>query len=402
MTTSHSARPSASPPPSPALTSEAGPDGCFRAVPVALVVWGVDGRVIDLNDAAVALLGCAREHAIGAAVNVFWPASRGVLPGDQGVEHALRHASGEHVPVLVSTAAMTHLGLPCRVSSFHDLRERKRLELDLLHARKLEAVGQLAAGVAHELNTPIQFVSDNLHFLRDAVADLLDAVDALTAIAADPAPAAAREAATRVALTEHDLDYLRPEAPDAIARSLGGLDRVASIVRALKSFAHPRSGTHAADLHAELETTLVIARNEYKYVADVVTDFGELPRVRCDANQLNQVFLNLIVNAAHAIHDAGRGRGTITIATRRDGAEHVLISVSDTGDGVPEAARERVFEPFFTTKQVGRGTGQGLSVSRQIVVEHGGTLSFESQPGRGATFLVRLPIASRRVPETRF
>ena len=401
MTTIQRPRPGAAP--LPVISPDSGFDGCFRAVPVALVVWGIDGRVIDVNDAAIALLACTREQAIGARVNAFWPAPRHLLPNHPGAEHDLRRASGEHVPVLVSTAAIAHCGAPCRISVVHDLRDRKRLELDLLQARKLEAVGQLAAGVAHELNTPIQFVSDNLHFLRDAFGDLLKAVDALAAAAADGAPASAREIAAQAALADNEVDYLREETPDAIARSLGGLDRVAAIVRALKAFAHPRAGTHATDLHAEIETTLVIAKNEYKYVADVVTEFGELPKVRANANQLNQVFLNLIVNASHAIHDAGRGRGTITISTRRDGPDHVVVAFADTGAGIPEAARERIFEPFFTTKEVGRGTGQGLSLSHHIVVEeHGGTLTFETEPGRGTTFFIRLPVASKRVPETRF
>jgi two-component system NtrC family sensor kinase len=283
-----------------------------------------------------------------------------------------------------------------------DVSERRLLEAQLAQAQKLEAVGQLAAGIAHEINTPTQFASDSVRFLDEALGDLLAVVDAHRRAAAlapdDPARAEALEA---VAAAEEraDLDYLREQGPRALTMTKEGLGRIAQIVRAMREFSHPNQGQQApADLNAALESTLTIAKNEYKYVADVERDYGELPPVMCLVGELNQVFLNLIVNAAHAIQSVVEGtkaRGTIRLATRRDG-EHVVVRISDTGCGVPVENRARLFEPFFTTKAVGKGTGQGLTIARSIVVQkHQGELSFESEEGRGSTFEVRLPIAGR-------
>jgi two-component system, NtrC family, sensor kinase len=275
---------------------------------------------------------------------------------------------------------------------------------ELLQAQKLESVGRLAAGVAHEINTPVQFVSDSMFFLREAFSDLLPIAEAFgslrAAAEAGPVPGdllAQAEAVDQAA----DLAYLVENVPPALARCGEGLERVAAIVRALKEFAHPDSRrTEPADLNHALETTLVITRNEYKLVADVETSLGEIPAVRCLAGELNQVFLNLVVNAAHAIEEArgGQGRGLIRVSTRRDG-DHVVISVGDDGAGIPEAIRTRVFDPFFTTKAVGKGSGQGLSIARNVVVEkHGGTIDFESEVGKGTVFHVRLPIEGPASP----
>jgi two-component system, NtrC family, sensor kinase len=195
---------------------------------------------------------------------------------------------------------------------------------------------------------------------------------------------------------EVDLPYLEQSVPRCFSLCLDGVARIASIVRAMKDFAHPdRRDKIPADLNAALQSTLVIARNEYKYVAEVQAEFGELPPVLCHVGDLNQVFLNLIVNAAHAIADVvgeGGGRGTIRVRTRREGGA-ARIDISDTGPGIPEAIRPRIFEPFFTTKPVGKGSGQGLAIARSIVVDrHGGALTFDSEIGRGTTFTVRVPV----------
>ncbi|HSO33188.1 MAG TPA: ATP-binding protein, partial [Labilithrix sp.] len=196
-----------------------------------------------------------------------------------------------------------------------------------------------------------------------------------------------------------DAEFAVEQIPPAIGRTLDGIARVAAIVRAMKAFSHPGSETRApSDLNEALATTLAVCRNEYKYVADVETDLGEIPLVTCQLGELNQVFLNLLVNAAHAIAEnvAGtRARGVIKVATRREGAA-VLVSISDSGAGIPAAVRDRIFDPFFTTKAVGKGTGQGLTLARTIVVKHGGTLTFASEPQRGTTFEIRLPVADAR------
>jgi PAS domain S-box-containing protein len=278
--------------------------------------------------------------------------------------------------------------------------ERDRMELDLRLAQKLEAVGELAAGIAHEINTPTQFVGDTVRFLGDAFGDLMELLvvyeELLGAAERGPVPSALI-ARVRAAEDRADLDYLRARVPGAVERADDGVQRVATIVRAMRDFAHPPTAAQApVDINAALRSTLVVATNEYKYIADVETELGELPPVICDGGDMNQVFLNLVVNAAHAIadvnHSTGR-RGKIALRTVAEG-DHVRISVTDTGTGIAPEVAERVYDPFFTTKDVGRGTGQGLSIARQIVVErHGGTISFDTAPGRGTTFHVRLPIA---------
>jgi signal transduction histidine kinase len=289
-----------------------------------------------------------------------------------------------------------------------DVTQTHELEMQLRQAQKLESVGRLASGVAHEINTPVQFVSDNVHFLKDAFGDLTTVLDrhrTLRAAVADGTATA--EAAAEVAQAEEEADvaYLLEAAPPAIERSIEGLGRIAEIVRSMKEFAHPDEKEKAAtDLNKALASTLTIARNEYKYVADVTTDFGELPPVVCLPGEMNQVFLNIIVNASHAIADivgGTEGRGEIAVSTRQDGAD-VVVTIADTGGGIPEAARERIFDPFFTTKSVGKGTGQGLAIARSVVVDqHGGEIRFESQSGKGTKFFIRLPIDGRAGQSTK-
>ncbi len=287
----------------------------------------------------------------------------------------------------------------------HEQNERSRMESELILAHKLEGVGQLAAGIAHEINTPIQFIGDSAGFLAQATPGLFDALatcrSALATLAAVPGHEATAAQAQR-ALEEADVDFTVDEIPRSIDRILQGVSRVSVLVKAMKEFGHPGEREKTpADINHLLETTLTVARNEYKYVADVETDFGILPPIPCVVSELNQVFLNLLVNAAHAIGDMpreGDERGRIAIRTRYVGS-HAVIEIEDSGAGIPDEIRNRVFDPFFTTKPPGRGTGQGLAIARSIVVDHhGGTISFHSSPGRGTTFTVLLPAEGRRQP----
>ena len=281
-----------------------------------------------------------------------------------------------------------------------DVTERTLMEEQLSRAQKLESVGALAAGIAHEINTPIQFVGDNTRFLFESFEQLQHVLHAYHDLKqALDAGAVAPAMLDRLAQVEKDSDvaYLTEEIPKAIGQTLEGVERVATIVRAMKDFSHPNSGEKMlADVNHALENTLTVAHNELKYVADVVTDLDpDLPPVPCYLGDLNQVFLNLLVNAAHAITEAAGqasgDRGTITVSTRREGREAV-IRIADTGAGIPEAVCDRVFEPFFTTKEVGKGTGQGLAIAHNVVVEkHGGALTFDTKIGTGTTFTIRLP-----------
>ena len=287
-----------------------------------------------------------------------------------------------------------------------DITERKNLEKQLAQAQKLRSIGQLASGIAHEINTPTQYVSDNTRFLQDAFADLMDVVTQQAGLlqaarSGSVSPEVIR--AVDESIRRADLDYLTHEIPLAISHTLEGIDRIAKIVRAMKDFAHPgREEKVPADLNKIIETTLTVARNEWKYVADLVTDFDRsLPEVSCHPGEINQVILNLVVNAAHAIEEqVKQGRmpkGVITVVTRRkDGWAE--IQISDTGGGIPEAIRPRIFDPYFTTKEPGRGTGQGLAICHPVIVDkHGGRIFFESEVGRGTTFTINLPIDKQTV-----
>ena len=282
-----------------------------------------------------------------------------------------------------------------------EVEKSQRIEEELRLAQKLEAVGQLAAGIAHEINTPVQFVGDSVHFLREAGSDLLRLVahyrEGVAALAAQPGHAALLDAIAS-AEEEADLDYLREQLPRACERAIKGIDRVGDIVRAMREFSHPDQREKTpTDLNKLLQSTLAVARNEYKYVADVETDFAELPDMLCHPGELGQVFLNLLVNAAQAIGeqiDNGGERGRIVVGTALDvDRTGVLVRIADNGGGIPENIRHRVFEQFFTTKAVGKGTGQGLAMARRIVQRHGGHIDFDSQPALGTTFSLHLPLS---------
>ena len=279
-----------------------------------------------------------------------------------------------------------------------DITQRRALEAQLRQAQKLESIGQLAAGIAHEINTPTQYVGDNTRFLQDTFTELLPLFHALRQTLAEAGPlSAGLLETTRSAIAQADLDYLEAEIPVAIAQSLEGIERVSKIVRAMKNFSHPGSTEKVAtDLNRAIDSTITVSRNEWKYVAEMATDFApDLPLVPCLPAEFNQVILNLITNAAHAIAgvvgDAG-AKGSITVSTRRDG-DWVEIRVADTGTGISPDAQAKVFDPFFTTKEVGRGTGQGLAIAHAVIVDkHGGSIHFESVVGEGTTFVIRLPL----------
>jgi signal transduction histidine kinase len=280
-----------------------------------------------------------------------------------------------------------------------DVSELRRLGRELAAAQKLESVGRLAAGVAHEINTPVQFVSDNVQFVRASLADIAAVVHAYRDLqlavqaAGDVAGAALAAAAAEKAA---DLDYVMENAPLAIDSSIEGLARIATIVRSMKEFAHPDQAQKTlADLNQAIRSTLVIAHNEYKYVAELDAEYGDLPAVPCYLGEINQVILNLLVNASHAISDVVKDTGSLgklKVRTRLDG-DAVEIAIGDSGPGIPQAVCNKIFDPFFTTKEVGKGTGQGLAIARSVIVnKHGGTLRFETECGKGTTFFIRLPI----------
>jgi signal transduction histidine kinase len=274
-----------------------------------------------------------------------------------------------------------------------DVTRQTVLEAELRQAQKLESVGRLAAGVAHEINTPIQFIGDNLTFTREAVASLFELVEAQHQALQCTAELARQ---SDEAMEHADLTFLKEQMPSAIEAALEGVKRVALIVRSMRAFSYPNQTAHVSyDLRHAIESTLEIARNEYKYVADVKLELEAVPPVLCCSGEINQAILNVVVNASHAIAEAVDGtpnRGTLTVALHRD-RTHAIISISDTGRGIPADVRERIFEQFFTTKAVGKGTGQGLALARTVIVDnHGGSITFDTKLDRGTTFHLRIPI----------
>lgn len=379
----------------------------FTAIPNPVWVYDLETlRFLEINDAAAAHYGYSRSEFLNMKVSdirlsgdaegqgVGGPAQE-PREGESGQrKHRLKN--GRVIDVQVSAHSVDFADRKAVLAVAEDITERKRLEVELRHAQKLEAVGGLAAGIAHEINTPIQFVGDNVRFLNDAFSGLRQLVGRYQELNASEGLEGRRLEEVQKAEEAADLPYLTEEIPKAIGQTLDGIERVATIVRAMKDFAHPDLGEMAAaDLNKALESTLVVARNELKYVANVEADFGDLPLVPCLLGDLNQVFLNLLINAAHAIGDVMKktgNKGLIRVTTKREG-RYVTVAISDTGTGIPGAIQNKIFEPFFTTKEVGRGTGQGLAIARSIVVEkHKGMLTFESESGKGTTFFIRLPL----------
>ncbi|MGC4052285.1 MAG: PAS domain S-box protein [Paludibaculum sp.] len=384
----------------------------LESVPVGIAIVSLDKRIRWADQAAVSMIGAQElDIIIGQPCNqVLCQFSDSQCPfcdsGDavMSAETTMSRSDGALLPVLKSAHTVEFDNEIVRLETFMDLRDRKRLETELGHSRKLEAVGQLAAGVAHEINTPIQYVGDSVQFLKeafDSFVQVLPKYRQLLSAPPDPEAAANLAAEIRRQEEEMDLDWLLNEIPTSFNRCLEGIERVARIVRAMKEFAHPdQREKKPADLNHAIQSTLTIARNEYKYVADIETHFGDIPDVICHVSELNQVFLNLIVNAVHAIagHLENTGlRGAIGITTLRQGP-NVRIDIEDTGGGIPDEIRDRVFDPFFTTKPVGKGTGQGLAIARSVVVDkHGGALTFKSNHGLGTTFSVLLPIDGKQI-----
>ena len=342
----------------------------IRATPSALIVAGSDGTIRVINEATRKMLGRGDESLVGARLEEI-----GAIACESASEQAWIGADGETIPVLVNCSTAGGRDGDQTILTGVDLRRRKKLEVELQHALKLESMAHLAAGIAHEINNPVQFITDSVEFLQESIDELLG-----------EAPV-------------DDIDFIRAQAPQACERALDGLRRVAEIVAAMKSLSHPGSEEMTiADVNQIVRDAVTVASNETKYIAEVETELGELPEIPCHVGDLGQVFLNLIVNGAHAIRDrlGEEQRGTISITTRVEG-EAVVVSITDDGSGIPEAVQARIFDPFFTTKGVGEGSGQGLSISHAIIHDkHGGRLHFETAQGEGTTFYVEIPMKAAR------
>lgn len=286
------------------------------------------------------------------------------------------------------------------IASGIDITEKKNLEIQLLNAQKLESIGRLAAGIAHELNTPAQYISDNLSFVNDSIKGLAESVRTiLNQVESEKRNCVACTISAKVEkiIEENDLDFILDELPASIEQAREGIERISIIVKAMKEFSHPGiSEMVLADINHIIENAIIISRNEWKYVSEVEPVLGtEIPPCLCHPSKIGQVIINMIVNSAHAISERFQGtstlQGKIRISTERM-ENFAIIKIEDNGNGIPNEILNLIYEPFFTTKEVGKGTGQGLSVSRSIIVEtHKGDISVLSKQGFGTTFIIKLP-----------
>jgi len=373
------------------------------------------GIVESFNPAAERIFGYASAEVVGQNIRMLMPSPHSerhdaylasyLTTGNSqvlGIEREIQglRKDGTTFPIEVSISELVIGDRRIFTGIVRDVTRRKQLETQLAHAQKMESVGQLAAGIAHEINTPIQYVGDNTRFLHDAFGDLsqlLSLYEQLEQACEQGDPPEPLLRSIRETLEANDLTFVREEIPKALGQTLEGSERVARIVRAMREFSHPGSEEkQEVDLNRAIESTAIVTRSEWKYVADLVTDFDpDLPPVPCLIDEFNQAILNLMVNAAHAITETIRAsgeKGTITITTRAQ-SDWAEICITDTGSGIPEKYRSRIFDPFFTTKPVGKGTGQGLAIVYSVVVEkHGGTIDCVTGEDRGTTFIVRLPL----------
>ena len=388
--------------------------GIFDKAIVGIFQSTPDGRILSVNPAMASTFGydspedmmacttdISREHYVNPARREEFKALMESVGSVQNFEFEAFCKDRSKIWLAMSAVAIRCDGVVVRYEGMsEDITERNRLREQLAQAQKLESVGQLAAGIAHEINTPTQYIGDNVRFLQDAFSDLKSLLASYECLLSDFRKGALPDRAivqVEQAVERADPGYLLEEIPKAIEQALEGVNRVSTLVSAMKEFSHPDTKEKTPlNLNHAIDSTIIVARNEWKYVADMETEFdASLPLISCLPGEFNQVILNLIVNAAHAIAEVVKkgssGKGKIRVQTRSC-PDWVEIRVQDTGSGIPEHVRSRIFDPFFTTKDIGKGTGQGLAIARSVIVDkHGGSIQFETEQGRGSTFIVRLP-----------
>ena len=405
--------------------SEAKYSSMVNSAKDAIVMIDNNDRILFWNLAAESMFGFKSDEVLGQSLHgliapkefrsafesgflKFRESGKGPIIGET-VEIEAQKKGGERIPVEISVSAAMLKGEWNAIGSIRDISERKEdekqqklMEQQLRQSQKLESIGQLAAGIAHEINTPTQFIGDNCNFVRDGVDDLvklLEEYENLVKDAQNIESLSERCQQVQSLKEDIDLEFLVEEIPQALDQSLEGVNRVTKIVRAMKEFSHPGSVERApVDINAAINMTFEVSRNEWKYVATTKASLDpNLPQVEGVAEELNQAFLNLIVNAAQAIEETidqngdNSVTGMIEVVTENHD-EYIVIKVIDNGVGMSAEVKERAFDHFFTTKAVGKGTGQGLSLVYAIVERHQGSIDIESEEGKGTTFRIMLPV----------
>ncbi|MEZ4698021.1 MAG: MHYT domain-containing protein [Rhodothermales bacterium] len=394
-----------------AAQSETREKALLTAMTDGLIVINELGVIEAVNRSGFEMFGQPHDAVVGMGIEFLLPdVDRACFSGNPQASEPLRFGQLIEVDAIRQDesrfpveAVFSELQLETGTffaAVIRDVTKRHELESQLRQAHKLQSIGELAAGIAHEINTPTQYITDNTSFLKKVLPGIIDALqscnDVLGDINATPTDAQLRRA--REALGKARIELIAAEMPKAIDQSLDGLKRVSSIVSAMKSFSHPSKGQKLpVSLNEAVETTTTVARNEWKYVADVELDLDPtVPMVPCIRDEINQVILNLIVNSAHAISDMlpsrNHEKGTIRISTGHEDG-FAFIRVTDNGTGISPDVQKRMFDPFFTTKKVGSGTGQGLNIAYSVIVKkHGGKILVDSKPGAGTSMTVRLPL----------
>jgi PAS domain S-box-containing protein len=390
----------------------------LRWVNGAVLTVDRNGSIQDANAVALQTLGWQKDELIGRQIHETIHHSQ-----DDGSEYpwdfcpvfaAIEDGSSHHVDGDVlwkkdgSSFSADFIVCPTRdeqnqiigaILTFRNITQQRIEESKRIHSMKLVAIGELSAGIAHEINTPVQFIGNNLAFLQESFSDIFQLIQHYqqlsNAVANDPTYAElSKQLKEQEELT--DIAYLLEETPQAFEQTAHGVERVTGLVQGLKGFAHSGSeqSKTASDINKIVENALMVCTNTYKYVAELKTSFGTIPPIKVFPGDIGQVIVNLIVNAAQAIEEQKKPdntMGCITLTTTTDD-DFVLITIEDTGNGIPNEVRERIFDPFFTTKEVGKGSGQGLAISHTIIQEkHGGELNFHSTSGKGTTFTIKLP-----------
>ncbi|TAL69915.1 MAG: hybrid sensor histidine kinase/response regulator [Bacteroidetes bacterium] len=391
-------------------------DILLKSIADGVITLSFDGHINFINDSACKILGYSLDEAINKHVSdIIKPVdSNSNMPefdfgdwlkqkGSSGKQQLpIQSKDLEKKMISLEISEIKDVGAESKgtVLVFSDVSGAVRAQNQKALSQKMESVGQLASGIAHEINTPMQFIGDNTFFIKDAFDSLIKFVKSVEGLINLDVQSDKEQLIQSYnnLKNENDIDYLTEEIPTAIERTQTGIQRVSKIVLAMKNFAHPSSKQKAlSNINQGVDVTVTISRNEWKYVAELETRLEpNLPLIHCSIDEINQVILNMIVNSSHAIEEqigmeSGK-MGKITIESKSD-SDWVYISITDTGKGIPEEIQSRIFDPFFTTKEVGKGTGQGLAIAHDIIVnKHKGEIEVNSEPGKGTTFIIKLPI----------